>query len=450
MKKNASAGKKKSMAFEIFRNTFLVGALVYFVCSAVFIDQLYKYFEQQIFRELETEAELAIQGYRKGGIDFVQGIDIRNRITLIDSGGNVLFDNHADYAEMENHLEREEVSEALKKGKGYSSRYSVTLMKKSLYAAIRMDENTIMRVSCDQHTVGILVFGMSQPLLLLFVIALIISGLIATLLAKQITESINKIDLDNPRDCQVYEELKPFTERIADENYEKSQREEIRHQFTANVSHELKTPLTSISGFAELMKDGSVDNQTMMDFAGDIYNESQRLIVLVNDIIKLSRLDEQSISLEKKRINLKEIAQSVCETLHQAAQKKDVTVNLIGTDGFISGVPQVITEMVYNLCDNAIKYNRQGGRVDIAVSANAADGTVTLSVKDTGIGIPENARERVFERFYCVDKSRSKQVGGTGLGLSIVKHGAKYHNARIYLDSTEGVGSKFTVVFPAE
>ena len=183
MKKNASAGKKKSMAFEIFRNTFLVGALVYFVCSAVFIDQLYKYFEQQIFRELETEAELAIQGYRKGGIDFVQGIDIRNRITLIDSGGNVLFDNHADYAEMENHLEREEVSEALKKGKGYSSRYSVTLMKKSLYAAIRMDENTIMRVSCDQHTVGILVFGMSQPLLLLFVIALIISGVIATLLA---------------------------------------------------------------------------------------------------------------------------------------------------------------------------------------------------------------------------------------------------------------------------
>ena len=198
------------------------------------------------------------------------------------------------------------------------------------------------------------------------------------------------------------------------------------------------------------MKDGSVDNQTMMDFAGDIYNESQRLIVLVNDIIKLSRLDEQSISLEKTRINLKEIAQSVCETLHQAAQKKDVTVNLIGTDGFISGVPQVITEMVYNLCDNAIKYNRQGGRVDIAVSANVADGTVTLSVKDTGIGIPENARERVFERFYCVDKSRSKQVGGTGLGLSIVKHGAKYHNARIYLDSTEGVGSKFTVVFPAE
>ena len=140
----------------------------------------------------------------------------------------------------------------------------------------------------------------------------------------------------------------------------------------------------------------------------------------------------------------------MCETLHQAAQKKDVTVNLTGTDGFISGVPQVISEMVYNLCDNAIKYNRQGGRVDIAVSANAADGTVILSVKDTGIGIPENARERVFERFYCVDKSRSKQVGGTGLGLSIVKHGAKYHNARIYLDSTEGVGSKFTVIFPAE
>lgn len=450
MKASAQKVKKKSMAFEIFKNMFLVGALVYFVCAAAFIDQLYTYFEQQIFLELDTEVRLIEQGYLSGGIDYVRGIQIRNRITLIRTDGTVLYDSNADYSAMENHLEREEVTEAMENGTGHSSRYSVTLMKKSLYAAVRIDENIVLRISCNQNTVGILVLGMSQPLLLLFVLALIISGVIATLLARRITDSIDKIDLDNPRECLVYEELKPFTERIADENYEKSQREEIRQQFTANVSHELKTPLTSISGFAELMKSGSVDYQTMMDFAGDIYTESQRLIALVNDIIKLSRLDEQSISLEKTKINLMEIAQSVCDALSSAAAQKNVTVHLSGEDGFISGVPQVIYEMVYNLCDNAIKYNRQGGKVDVSVRSDASAETVVLSVQDTGIGIPENARDRVFERFYCVDKSRSKQVGGTGLGLSIVKHGAKYHNARIYLNSTEGSGSEFIVVFPAE
>lgn len=441
--------KKTSMTFVIFRNTFLVGALVYFVCSAVFIDQLYKYFEHQIFGELETEARLVINGYSMNGIDFMNTVDSKNRITLIESDGNVIFDNKADKSLMENHSDREEVIEAIKKGIGYSSRYSVTMLNKNLYVAVKIDENTIVRISCNQHTVGVLIFGMSQPLLMLFVIALIISGVIASLLSKRITESLNKIDLDNPENCIVFEELKPFTKRIAEENYEKAQREEIRHQFTANVSHELKTPLTSISGFAELMKSGTVDYKTMNDFASDIYNESQRLIVLVNDIIKLSKLDEQSITLEKTKINLMDTVKEVCFVLEKSAKAKNISLNILGSDGYINGVPQVINEMVYNLCDNAIKYNKIGGSVEITVSTDSVNDTVSLSVKDTGIGIPEHARERIFERFYCVDKSRSKAVGGTGLGLSIVKHGAKYHNAKIILDSKEGVGAKFTIIFPS-
>jgi len=218
------------------------------------------------------------------------------------------------------------------------------------------------------------------------------------------------------------------------------------------VSHELKTPLTSISGFAEILKTGETDQKTTKDFASSIYDESQRMINLVNDIIKLSKLDEESISLEKEEISLREMSREVMKVLSASASAKNVTMKLSGDSGAINGVQPVIYEMVYNLVDNAIKYNKDGGSVDIKIQniqvrTDSEKGGVIFTVKDTGIGIPEKEQERIFERFYRVDKSRSRTIGGTGLGLSIVKHGAKYHNANVLVKSEEGKGSTFTIIW---
>ena len=282
----------------------------------------------------------------------------------------------------------------------------------------------------------------------MFVIAVIISGLSASWISKKVVDPLNKIDLENPEESDVYDELKPFTKRIAEENFEKSQREELRQQFTANVSHELKTPLTSISGFAEILKSGGTDETTTKDFAASIYDESQRMITLVNDIIKLSKLDEKSISLEKEAISLRDLCRDVIEVVSANARAKNVTINLSGESGLINGVQPVIYEMIYNLVDNGIKYNIEGGKVEINIQNMMESKCVILTIKDTGIGIPASEKDRIFERFYRIDKSRSKQNGGTGLGLSIVKHAAKYHGASILLNSEVGKGSTFTVIFP--
>lgn len=278
----------------------------------------------------------------------------------------------------------------------------------------------------------------------------LISLIVATLISKIITKTFNQINLDDPENSNVYSELKPFIKRISEENFEKNQREALRQQFTANVSHELKTPLTSISGFAEILKEGKVDNKTVVDFSTSIYDESQRMITLVNDIIKLSKLDEQSISQEKEKLSLREITKEVLEMVQSAAKKKHVTFVLTGDSGNITGVYSVIYEMIFNLCDNGIKYNKDGGQVFIKINTDLPENKVSISVGDTGIGIENKERDRIFERFYRVDKSRSKELGGTGLGLSIVKHGAKYHNAELLIESKVGVGSNFTVIFPRE
>ena len=223
-------------------------------------------------------------------------------------------------------------------------------------------------------------------------------------------------------------------------------REEMRREFTANVSHELKTPLTSISGFAELMKNGGVPNETVTDFSKSIYDEAQRLISLVNDIIKISELDEKSISLESEKVDLYELSNEIIDRLKSEAAKKNVTLNnLVGINAEIVGIRKILDEMIYNLCDNAIKYNKENGTVDIIVSGT--DKKISVIVRDTGIGIPPEHQSRVFERFYRVDKSHSKKVGGTGLGLAIVKHGAMYHNADISLESTEGKGTSIKITF---
>ena len=442
--------KNKSLTFKIFLSTFSVGVLVYFLCAFIFITNMYSYFEKQIFKELKTESTL-LEGYdlseASSDLSSIKKLKTQNRITLIHPDGTVYFDNTVNPADMENHAMRSEFLKAKESGVSTSSRYSSTMLEKTLYFAKQLEGGDILRISCDQHTVGVLVLGMSQILLVMLVIAMIISGITASLLSRKIIEPLNKINLEDPESSDVYEELKPFTKRIAEENFEKSQREELRQQFTANVSHELKTPLTSISGFAEILKEGGTDEKTTKDFAGTIYDESQRMITLVNDIIKLSKLDEKSISLEKEALSLREITREAMEVISPLAEKKNVSLNLAGDSGLINGVRPVIYEMVYNLIDNAVKYNKDNGIVSIKIETISESHRVILTVQDNGIGIPEREKERIFERFYRIDKSRSRQPGGTGLGLSIVKHAARYHNASILVNSKEGEGSTFTVIF---
>lgn len=226
---------------------------------------------------------------------------------------------------------------------------------------------------------------------------------------------------------------------------ESAAREKLRREFTSNVSHELKTPLTSVSGFAEMMKAGDMPKETVIDFSTSIYEEAQRLINLVSDIIKISELDEGAVSVDKEKVNLYSLAKKVAKQLKPTAEKQKITLSVIGDDAYVAGSEKILGEMLYNLCDNAIKYNRPNGTADIIVTSSA-DG-IKLTVRDNGIGIPKNEQTRVFERFYRVDKSRSKSAGGTGLGLAIVKHGAIYHNAKITLESTEGEGTSITLTF---
>lgn len=445
--------KEKSLTFAIFKSTFLLGSLVYFLCAIMFISNLYNYFEQQIFNELENEATFIEDFILNHQYDEIKNFDTKNRITLIHKNGEVFFDNKVDIQEMENHFTREEILGALQNKQAKVARFSSTMTEKTLYYAKLLSNQDILRISCNQHSVAVLVLGMSQSLLFMFVIAIIICAVIAKFVSKKIVEPLNKINLENPEDTNVYQELKPFTHRISEENFEKEQREELRQQFSANVSHELKTPLTSISGFAEILKNGGTDEQTTKDFANTIYEETQRMISLVNDIIKLSKLDEKSISQEKEEINLAELSKEVITPLLPVAEKKNVKIDLEAENQvFINGVRSVIFEMIYNLVENAIKYNKNDGKVIVKVSKisenpSSKKQTVVLSVSDTGIGIPKNEQERIFERFYRIDKSRSKESGGTGLGLSIVKHGAKYHNAKVTLSSQEGKGSTFTIYF---
>lgn len=445
--------KEKSLTFAIFKSTFLLGSLVYFLCAIMFISNLYNYFEQQIFNELENEATFIEDFILNHQYDEIRNFDTKNRITLIHKNGEVFFDNKVDIQEMENHFTREEILGALQNKQAKVARFSSTMTEKTLYYAKLLSNQDILRISCNQHSVAVLVLGMSQSLLIMFVIAIIICAVIAKFVSKKIVEPLNKINLENPEDTNVYQELKPFTHRISEENFEKEQREELRQQFSANVSHELKTPLTSISGFAEILKNGGTDEQTTKDFANTIYKETQRMISLVNDIIKLSKLDEKSISQEKEEINLTELSKEVITPLLPVAEKKNVKIDLEAENQvFINGVRSVIFEMIYNLVENAIKYNKNDGKVIVKISKTSENPSskkqnVVLSVSDTGIGIPKNEQERIFERFYRIDKSRSKESGGTGLGLSIVKHGAKYHNAKVTLSSQEGKGSTFTIYF---
>lgn len=549
------------MTKKIFHSILLVAGTVLLASLLVIMGCLYEYFGSVEKKQLRDELELAAVAVKENGTEYLSQLSSeRYRLTWIENDGTVLYDTVTDAESLENHADRVEVKQALEYGEGESTRYSSTLLQKTMYCAERLADGSVLRISMSRATAGVLLVGMGQPILVVLIVALILSSVLAKSLSRRIVQPLNKLDLEHPLENDAYEELAPLLGRInrqhlqIDEQMDELQRqqtefsqitssmreglvlldekehvlsinpaaeklfgtdescvgqdfltidrshdmslaieramdeghsearverggriwqfdvsrigasgaavgavllafditeretaEQTRREFTANVSHELKTPLTSISGFAELMKEGLVPPEKIPEFSGDIYKESLRLIGLVNDIIQLSRLDENSTQFQRAPVDLYDLCAQSLERLSTVAARQSVTLALTGEHAEIIGVEQLLKEMIYNLLDNAIKYNVPGGSVTASVRKSA--GRTILSVADTGIGIPYAHQPRVFERFYRVDKSHSKEVGGTGLGLSIVRHAAQYHGARLELKSQPGKGTTITVTF---
>ena len=549
------------MTKKIFQSILLVAGCVLLASLLIIMGFLYDYFGGVEENQLRDELSLAAAAVEDGGTDYLSRLTAdRCRLTWIAADGSVLYDTRTDAESLENHASRAEVSQALTTGTGESTRYSSTLMEKTMYYAQLLDDGTVLRISISRATVGMIAVGMIQPLLIVLIVALILSGLLARRLSRRIVDPLNSLDLEHPLDNDAYEELSPLLKRIHRQHVEiQTQLRELREktdeftqitgsmreglilldehgsilsinaaaqtlfgadaqcvgrdfltversheisaaiqaaagdghsvvraeragrvyqfdisritsdgkllgtvilafditeqefaernrrEFTANVSHELKTPLQGIIGSAELIENGMVRPDDLPRFVGHIHAEAARLVTLIDDIIRLSQLDEGD-AMPTEPVDLLAVSQEAAENLHDAAAARDVTVSVTGQPSVIPGVRRLLYEVVYNLCDNAIKYNRDGGRVDITV-AHDADGS-SVTVADTGIGIAPEHQSRVFERFYRVDKSHSKASGGTGLGLSIVKHAVQYHHGRIELESTPGTGTTIRVVFP--
>ena len=368
------------------------------------------------------------------------------RVTLIRSDGEVIYDNESDARTMENHLERPEIQEALSTGIGEGNRNSETIGTRIYYYAVRLPDGAVLRMS--QPTDVIRGVGMSiLPIVLIILIAVIaIAFPVSKGLTKHIMEPINSVDINNIGKAEIYDELKPFFARIANENEEKAEAEKIRREFTANVSHELKTPLTTISGYAQMINNGMAKPEYVSEFGRKIEKESDRLLTLIDDIINLSNLDERTGIENPEDVDLSLITEEAIYVLEKAAKERGIQIFYSKTPTFIKGNSTLIGELVYNLLDNAVKYNKDNGKITVFVGETAEG--VELSVKDTGIGIPKEDTERIFERFYRVDKSHSKRVGGTGLGLSIVKHVCACHNAKIRVKSIVGKGTTIYVTFP--
>ena len=549
------------MTKKIFQSIFLVAGAVLLASLLIIMGFLYSYFGGVEENQLRDELSLASAAVESSGTDYLSQLTAgRYRLTWIAADGSVLYDTKTDAESLENHASRAEVSQALSTGTGESTRYSSTLLEKTMYYAQRLTDGTVLRISISRATVGMIAVGMLQPLLLVLIVALILSGMLARRLSRRIVDPLNSLDLEHPLDNDAYEELSPLLKRIHHQHVEiRTQLRELREKtdeftqitgsmreglvlldehgdilsinaaaqalfgadaqcvgrdfltiersheisaaiqaaaadghsevraeragriyqfdisriasdgkpigtvilafditeqefaernrrdFTANVSHELKTPLQGIIGSAELIENGMVKPDALPRFVGHIHTEAARLVTLIDDIIRLSQLDEGG-ELPTEPVDLLTVSQEAAQTLQDAAAARQVTVSVQGEPTVIPGVRRLLYEIVYNLCDNAIKYNRDGGRVDITV-AHDADGS-SVTVADTGIGIAPEHQARVFERFYRVDKSHSKASGGTGLGLSIVKHAMQLHHGRIELESTPGTGTTIRAIFP--
>ena len=548
------------MTKKIFHSILLVAGAVLLASLLVILGCLYEYFGSIEKKQLGDELELAAVAVERGGEDYLSGVSSdRYRLTWIASDGTVLYDTVTDAESLENHADREEVKRAFEYGEGESSRYSSTLLQKTMYSAQKLSDGSVLRISISRATAGVLLVGMIQPILVVLIVALILSGVLAKSLSRRIVRPLNELDLEHPLENDAYEELAPLLGRInrqhrqIDEQMDELQRqqtefsqitgsmreglvlldekervlsinpaaeklfgadascigqdfltidrshdvslaiqdamekghsearverggriwqfdvsrigaavgavllafditeretaEQTRREFTANVSHELKTPLQGIIGSAELLENGMVKQEDVPRFIGHIRKEAQRLVTLIGDIIRLSQLDEGDV-MPRETVDLLQLTQEAADDLKTAAAEKNVSVTVEGKMVCLDGVRRLLYEVIYNLCDNAIKYNVEGGSVKMTVGEQ--DGKAVVSVSDTGIGIAPEHQERIFERFYRVDKSHSKASGGTGLGLSIVKHAVQYHRGTVELQSEEGKGTTIRILLPEE
>ena len=550
------------MSHKIFRSILLVAAAVLLASLLIIMSYLYEYFAGVQERQLGDELSLAAAGVENYGESYLQTVKPGDyRITWIAADGTVLYDTIRPDTPEENHAGREEVKRALETGEGRSTRYSTTLLEKTIYYARRLTDGSVLRMSISGATTGYLALGVVQPALLVFVLALILSSFLARRISNRIVEPLNHLDLDHPLDnTAAYAELSPLLRRIheqrvenaaqlralrqktdefnqtigsmkeglvlLDENErvlsinaaakdvfavnddckgrdfltidrdpdmthalgkaradghaeirrahrgrmyqfdisriessgasigtvllafditEREYAERNRREFTANVSHELKTPLQGIIGSAELIENGMVQPQDVPRFVEHIHSEASRMVTLIGDIIRLSQLDEGDV-MPREDVDVLAAAKEAVLNLSDEAAKRGITMTVDGTPAIVHGVRRLISEIAFNLCENAVKYNRDGGSVSVKVETEGEN--AVLTVQDTGIGIPDADQSRVFERFYRVDKSHSKASGGTGLGLSIVKHAVQYHGGRIEMHSTPGQGTRIRVTFP--
>lgn len=410
---------------------------------------MYRQTVTTVEEEIHREADYISKAVQISGTEYLNQMDevrANTRITWISAEGTVLYDSTEDEHTFENHKNRPEVKKAFAKGEGEDIRKSDTIGEEMCYYAEKMPDGTVLRVSRTMNSAMKSAFHILPFMIFLALIMIVTAWLLSKWQIERLIRPINTLDLENPLEQEMYPELQPLLERIEQSNKEKEAVAAMRREFSANVSHELKTPLTSISGYAEIMKDGLVRPEDMQHFSEKIYQEASRLITLVEDIIKLSRLDEGRVELEKEEVDLYELSREIISRLAPQAAKNRVRLELTGESVKYTGIRQILDEMIYNITENAIKYNNPGGKVSVW-AGNTLQGKKVV-VTDNGIGIPEDQIDRVFERFYRVDKSHSKERGGTGLGLSIVKHGVILHHGEVHVESKLGEGTRIELVFP--
>ena len=425
-------------------------AIVVTALSAMLV--YYNILKEQVFGDLKAYAhviELLNIDDLAAGIekDPYNPIDDDLRITLIGADGEVLYESLLNKDEMDNHNERPEIIEAREKGEGEAVRYSATSGTHTFYYAERLQNGNVLRIGRDSVSVNRI---MVNTLVIVLVIALGILFVcmgISHYLTKKLVEPIEKLatNIMLVDENNVYEEIRPFVNTIKEQHINIINNAQLRQEFTANVSHELKTPLTAISGYAELIGNGMTGKEDTIRFSNEIHSNANRLLSLINDIIKLSELDEADHQMEMERIDLYKLAENCVQMMQVTAEKQGIRLILQGESTMVMANKGLMDEVFYNLCSNGIRYNKPGGSVTVTVGTK--DERPFLSVADTGIGIPKECQERVFERFYRVDKSRSKSTGGTGLGLAIVKHIVAQHNAALHLDSELGEGTTIEIVF---
>lgn len=440
--------KRRSMKGKIKRQFIGIILLIILGMTVLLTAVFYNLLRKEVISELRAYTlELKnLQVFENINTVMEKETENELRITVINEDGIVVFDNATNIRDMNNHGTRPEVSEAFDKGEGYAIRKSGTVNKDTFYYAVLLDNHTVLRVAKEAGSVWNIVERAVPFIVLILVFMIVVTTLSARYLTKSIVLPLEQMakDMDHMELVQGYEEVQPLIDTIREQHADIIESTKARQEFTANVSHELKTPLTAISGYAELIENGMVNESDVCRFAKEIHSNSKRLLTLINDIIHLSELDSGEFELEKQEVDVYELAENTVNMLQFHAEKQEVMLSFWGEHGKVCVNETMIEEVIYNLIDNAIRYNRRPGTVDVIVKNT--EKTVEISVTDTGIGISKENQGRIFERFYRVDKSHSRETGGTGLGLAIVKHILDLHDADLMIDSTLGVGTKMTVI----